>query len=316
MALTSEQIGRIRLLEGADAEAIAKLAKCPVRTLADGDLLIEPGPHDGRMFIVLDGELKVHLQTIDDDPVAGIGAGECVGELSLIDGSDRSAFAVAAGPARLLEIDQATLDALLLGSSPVSMNMMKLLAARLRGGNDTLTSSRRLQAEYKRHASVDGLTGLHNRRWLDELLPRQLNRSVREKRPLSVAMLDIDHFKNFNDTYGHQAGDFVLFVVGKVLQASVRPTDLIARYGGEEFTIIMPNTGKAGAVVAADRVREALATTSLVMPDEAALPSVTISVGVAAAAGGADAAAVLSRADTALYGAKHAGRNRVHTAPD
>lgn len=316
LALTPEQTVRIRLLEGAEAGAIQRLAACPTRSLADGDLLIEPGPHNGRMYIVLDGRLSVHLETLDQDPVATLGAGECVGELSLIDGSERSAFAVATGSAQIVEVDQTTLDALLEESPHVSRNMMKLLAERLRGGNDTLTSSRQLQAEYKRHASVDALTGLHNRRWLDELLPRQLSRSSRESRPLSVAMVDVDHFKNFNDTYGHQAGDFVLFVVGKVLQASVRPTDLIARYGGEEFTIVMPNTEGRGAVIAADRVREALAGTKLVMPDDATLPSVTISVGVASARVGGDAAAVLSRADSALYGAKQAGRNRVHAAAD
>lgn len=314
MALTIEQIGGIHLLEGADALARQRVAACSTRTLESGEVLIEPGPHNGCMYIVLSGELRVHLETLDQDPVALMGTGECVGELSMIDGSDRSAFAVAAGPVQVLEVDQSTFEELLTQSSRVNKNMMKLLAKRLRGGNDTLTSSRHLQAEYKRHASVDGLTGLHNRRWLDELLPRQLHRSARESRPLSVAMVDVDHFKRFNDNYGHQAGDFVLFVVGKVLQASVRPTDLIARYGGEEFTIVMPNTTCDGALVAAERVRETLAATALVMPDGGALPSVTISLGVAEAIAGVEAGAVISRADAALYDAKHAGRNRVHAA--
>ena len=308
----SSPLDQIRFLAGAEPGIIERLARCPTKQLAHGELLIAPGPHDGRMYVVLEGRLLVHLETLDEDPVAGIGAGDCVGELSLLDGSDRSAFVVAEGPARLLEVDHRTLDGLLDGSPQVSKNMLRMLATRLRGGNDVLSSSRQLQAEYQRRASVDALTGLHNRRWLDELLPRQLQRSQREGRPLSVAMVDVDHFKRFNDNYGHQAGDFVLFVVGRVLQASVRPTDLIARYGGEEFTIVMPNTDLDGGLVAADRVREALWRTELVMPDERTLPSVTMSVGVTSVVDGEDiASAVLSRADAALYEAKHRGRNRV-----
>jgi len=305
---------QIDLLAGADPSARAAFEQCPVRKLTDGECLISPGPHNGRMYVVLGGQLRVHLETLDEPPVARIREGETAGELSLLDGSERSAYAVAEGDVELLEVDQETLDALLLRFPKVSGNMLRMLASRLRGGNDFVISSRQLQAEYRRRASVDALTGLHNRGWLDDLLPRQVQRSMREQQPLSLAMLDVDHFKHFNDTYGHQAGDFVLFAVGRVLQASVRPTDLIARYGGEEFTVIMPNTGLDGARVAAERIRTTLESTALVMPDDVALPTVTISVGVAMTVDGDAAPDLLARADGALYEAKHAGRNRVHLA--
>jgi diguanylate cyclase (GGDEF)-like protein len=305
---------QIHLLKGAEPSALAALERCPVRALTDGECLISPGPHNGLMYIVLRGQLTVHLETVDEPSVARIREGEIAGELSLLDGSERSAFAVADGAVELLEVDQKTLDALLLRFPKVSGNMLRMMASRLRGGNDFVISSRQLQAEYRRRASVDALTGLHNRGWLDDLLPRQVQRSMREEQPLSVAMLDVDHFKRFNDTYGHQAGDFVLFAVGRVLQASVRPTDLIARYGGEEFTVIMPNTGLDGARIAAERIRTTLESTALMMPDDTALPTVTMSLGVAMTVDGDSAPELISRADAALYEAKRAGRNRVHLA--
>lgn len=167
-------------------------------------------------------------------------------------------------------------------------------------------------------ATRDELTGLANRRRLNEVLASEWARSRRSKESLALIMIDIDHFKLYNDDYGHQVGDECLKRVAQVIQASAgRAGDLAARYGGEEFLLILTGTDAAAAQFLAENLRKSVE--SLELP-HARSPAgkVTISVGVAASADGGykDAESMLSAADQALYGAKHGGRNQVQLAPD
>jgi diguanylate cyclase (GGDEF)-like protein len=211
----------------------------------------------------------------------------------------------------VLELTQSVFWSLLSSSHEIALNLLGILAQRLRSSNGEVARGRRLADQYKRHASIDALTGLHNRRWLDEVLPRQVLRAEMQGEALSVLMIDIDHFKRFNDQWGHAAGDFVLFGVSKLLQARLRPTDLVARYGGEELTAILPRTDVRGAEVAADRVRRAIAFTPFEMPAGDVLPNVTVSIGIAESRAGIGAPGLLASADRALYRAKRNGRDRV-----
>lgn len=156
----------------------------------------------------------------------------------------------------------------------------------------------------------DVLTGVGNRRKLDQALEVEIARAERADRPLSALMADIDHFKNINDRYGHAAGDRVLARFGALLQAQTRPTDIVARFGGEEFVVLMPNTALARATEVAERIRKALELERMEPLDE----PVTSSFGVAQYAPGEEAEALLRHIDAALYRAKHAGRNRVSVA--
>ncbi|EGF32143.1 putative signal peptide containing protein [Oxalobacteraceae bacterium IMCC9480] len=165
-------------------------------------------------------------------------------------------------------------------------------------------------------SATDGLTGLANRRHFDEILASEWGRASRTGMPLAVLMIDVDHFKKFNDCYGHQAGDACLRRIAAALQAGTRrSSDLAARYGGEEFSIVLPNTDGSTAWQLADVVRGAIE--QLAMP-HARAPSglVTISIGVAICRAGSpgSVAGLLRAADDALYLAKDAGRNRVHLA--
>lgn len=158
-------------------------------------------------------------------------------------------------------------------------------------------------------ARSDALTGLANRRAFDAALAAALGRAG----AATLLLLDVDHFKRFNDQHGHRAGDFVLFSVARVLRERFRPTDLVARYGGEEFCVVLPDTDLQGAKAAAERVREAVSRASL--DYEVPLPSVTISVGISQGTAADTQASLVERADSALYRAKAAGRNRVAVAP-
>ena len=161
----------------------------------------------------------------------------------------------------------------------------------------------------------DPLTGLFNRRYLEEALVRELHRCERRGQPLSVLMLDVDHFKRFNDTHGHAAGDALLAQVGRTLAAGIRAEDLACRYGGEEFTLILPETDAATAHARADAIRRALETLTVVHLRQPLGP-ITASIGVATwPADGATPDVLLQVADAWLYRAKAEGRNRVLPAP-
>jgi diguanylate cyclase (GGDEF)-like protein len=155
-------------------------------------------------------------------------------------------------------------------------------------------------------AATDALTGLPNRRSLDQALAAQLAMAQREGRPFSVLMLDLDHFKAVNDTHGHGVGDAVLRAFAQRIQGQLRRSDVCFRYGGEEFVVVLAGTASEVALDTAERLRLAVAGAPLV-PGVA----VTVSVGSASWHEGEDAAALLARADTALYAAKRAGRDRV-----
>jgi len=177
-----------------------------------------------------------------------------------------------------------------------------------------LTHIKTAEARLRDLAGLDGLTGLPNRRTFDETLASEWRRAVRTGEPLSLLLLDIDHFKGFNDNLGHCYGDQCLTTVAALIAGAFHRTrDLSARYGGEEFAIILPATNAAGASVAAERVRRAIEQKEIRHPANSASPFVTASVGQATAIPCQHCRAddVLKRADAALYRAKDLGRNRV-----
>jgi diguanylate cyclase (GGDEF)-like protein/PAS domain S-box-containing protein len=174
-----------------------------------------------------------------------------------------------------------------------------------------ISERRRMQAELERLATRDPLTGVYNRRELERRLAQEVARADRYRVPLSVLMLDLDRFKELNDSYGHQVGDATLKTVASRIAAIVRTTDQLARYGGEEFLVIMPHTDVAAALELAERIRRRVADEPVEAPDGAS-PRVTLSIGVAALSGTERTPEELLRsADAALYEAKKAGRNRV-----
>jgi two-component system cell cycle response regulator len=159
---------------------------------------------------------------------------------------------------------------------------------------------------------IDQLTGLYNRRYMTSQLQQYMHRAVMGGKPLSVMMLDIDHFKPINDTHGHQAGDEVLQELADRLRHNIRPMDVACRPGGEEFLVILPETPEELACAAAERVRKAIAADPFNVLSETRQIAVTVSAGVSSLLGPNDTMAeLLNRADTALYQAKSAGRNRV-----
>lgn len=154
---------------------------------------------------------------------------------------------------------------------------------------------------------TDSLTGLGNRRQLEQALATEINRAARTCRPLSAFMADLDHFKQVNDTFGHEIGDKLLAAFGELLRKQIRATEIVARFGGEEFVVLMPDTDLAHGLASAERIRAAIAAAQI----EPTPGGVTASFGVAELAKGEQADAFMRRIDKALYEAKHAGRDCV-----
>jgi two-component system cell cycle response regulator len=161
-------------------------------------------------------------------------------------------------------------------------------------------------------AITDALTGLYNRRYMESHLSTLMEQAATRDKPLTVLVIDIDYFKSINDTHGHDAGDDVLREFALRVRKSIRGIDLACRYGGEEFVIVMPETDMAVATMVAERLRRRIATEPFSISQDSTRVEVTISIGIAAVAGAQDsAAALLKRADQAVYRAKRDGRNRV-----
>ncbi|RZT10413.1 PAS domain S-box-containing protein/diguanylate cyclase (GGDEF) domain-containing protein [Duganella sp. CF402] len=195
-------------------------------------------------------------------------------------------------------------------ASPIFDNDGKLVAV-----VETLrdvTDEKRAQVALEQLATRDGLTGLANRRCFDDTLNAEWQRALRQQQPLSLLMVDVDNFKQYNDAYGHLGGDECLQRIATAVSSEMRANDLVARYGGEEFAVILPNQSLKGAAIVAERIR--CRVEQLRLPNLGSKQHVvTVSIGAATALAAPenDPSQLVATADSALYRAKHMGRNRI-----
>ena len=305
-----DHILRARLLHDVPRALVDSLLhRSTSRTLAAGETLLRAGQENDTLYLVVSGAVNVQIGTTER-PYVRLGPGECVGELSVIDRSRVSADVVATETTTLLAIDRERFWKLVDSSAAVARNLLHILAGRVRHDDVVLAESDRLQHQFEDMATVDGLTGLRNRRWLDTAFERQIARTVRESQPVSLLMIDLDEFKRLNDERGHLVGDAVLGLAARRIAAGLRPQDLLARYGGDEFAVLLPGADHEQALSIAERLRDAVQSDKI-EPDGEKLPLTSISVGVATARHAIALSTLLAHADAALYRAKQSGRDRV-----
>ena len=290
------------------------LDSCPEMLLAAGDTLLQQGASNSTLYLVLDGQLRVYLGARELPEHTQINAGECVGEMSLIDGRSTSALVIAAQNTRLLAIDHELVWALIDLSYGIARNLLAILSGRLRFNNIALITAQAHSLEFERSTAVDALTGLHNKRWVVDAFPRVISRCERDGVALCLLLGDIDNFKHFNESYGHLNGDNLLRLLARRLADILRPQDMLARYGVEEFIFLLPTTTTQEALSIAERLRLMAEETRLPIAEDGGEASITLSLGIAAMRSGDPGdtlESLLARAEVALRRAKVAGRNRV-----
>ncbi len=292
-----------------DVEGI--LDRCEVLELDRDETLIQAGQTNHDLYLILEGSLRVHLAADMHTPVITLHAGQSVGEVSVIDHQSASASVIADSHCRLLVISEERLWMLVESSHAIASNMLVILSQRLRYGNSVINKIKELLREYEYNATIDPLTSLYNRRWLDNMLERVMHRCKTNHQPLSVIMIDIDYFKQFNDTHGHLAGDEALRVVARTMLQSLRPEDMVTRFGGEELLALLPGLELEAARRVAERLRLAIAATPIQDNDGKPLPALTISAGISEMEDDTEPLDLINKVDAALYRAKHQGRNCV-----
>ncbi|MGD8515087.1 MAG: GGDEF domain-containing protein, partial [Granulosicoccaceae bacterium] len=231
-------------------------------------------------------------------------------EMSIIDGRRPSAIVVTDTACKLLLIRADSLWEFVERSTVTARNLLYILSSRVRKDNLVIFESRQQQRISERNAVQDPLTGLYNRRWLEQSLPRLLQRALQDGDTLCLLMIDIDHFKRYNDEHGHSAGDAVLCMLAEILSSQIRPTDTVVRLGGEEFLVMLPDTFITDARIIAERLCEQVRKTGSKQTG-LNLPPLTISVGLACSTDAPDATQLINLADEAMYRAKQRGRDRV-----
>lgn len=303
----ARQLAGMALFRGTPTAELQPLADASeVVFYQPGERIVNQGDPGESLYLILEGRVEVLAHILQDNVlaetvVAWMTVGDALGELSLLDGEPRSASCVAVTPVKALRLGRVPFLRALEDNWSLSRALHIIMAKRLRMAD-------KLLAEHSR----DPLTGLNNRRALADLFERESQRVQRAARqngteglnPLAVVFVDVNHFKEINDTYGHHTGDEVLKAIAALLTSVSRATDLVARYGGDEFVILLPEAGVHGAELVVHRLRERL--------DESPPGPVPFSVSLGYALvdleepQGLDS--ILSQADTAMYRDKIASR--------
>ncbi len=310
-SITAEELIELPLFQGEAPPELSWLPPlCRIEEFPAGQLLLAPERFEDQMYVVLDGEVQVQLDAKGERVIARLGRGHCVGEMSVIEALPPSAYVTTVVRSRLLLVDGATLRTVLSHSRCVTLNLLRMVCRRLRKDNLLLGRSLVERDELETQAWVDALTGLYNRHWFDQSLRVLIQHCQHREAHLSLLMIDIDYFKQYNDTHGHLAGDLALSTFSQTVRAHMRPGDHAARYGGEEIAVLLPDATLIEATQVAERVLTAIRQQSINGRHGEPLPGVTASIGVAEWCADETADTLIARADSALYRAKRLGRDR------
>jgi diguanylate cyclase (GGDEF)-like protein len=308
------------LLDEAELEAL--VGRLHYHEIDAGHLLFQEGDEGSELFIVSSGKISVtvRLQNGVEQQIAEFRAGDFFGEMSIFEDATRSASCRIKEKALLLSLHERDFKRLSENHPQVAIKLMEkmlnITTMRLRNTSEFVSDMVEWGEEARKRAITDELTGVYNRRFLDDSIDGYFNSAKSAQKPLSLVMIDLDRFREINERHGHQAGDIVIVQAVSVFKGCLRERDIVARYGGDEFTIILPETSLTEACQVAEKIRAGVSRISVTAGEGSTGAKetirVTISQGVASYPDhGADAGVIRAKADEALYRAKEEGRDRV-----
>jgi diguanylate cyclase (GGDEF)-like protein len=290
---------------------VDNLGQSKLHTLKAGEVLLVPGQANDVIYIILSGRLNIQSNASRIDPIAILGEGECVGEMSVLGGSPVSAYAIAATDCQLLVIGNPAIWELINNSHEAAHNMLNILTERVRHGNQIMAESSERRQGFAGNSVVDEMTGLYNQNWMQQKLNRLLHRGNVDKRTNCLLMLEIDRFQEFCDKYGQLGGDQAMRDIAHTMLSCLRPDDHAGRHFGKRFVAYLQNTSLEDACTAAERLRVVVNESLVVLPNGDALPSNSISLGLSQVRPDDTLIRLLTRTDKALLLAKESGGNCV-----
>jgi diguanylate cyclase (GGDEF)-like protein len=285
------------------------LPSCSLQVISAGNYLVRKGVDNHQLYLLLEGNVAIYLDE-SDLPLKIVSAGSTIGEISLMDRKSATASVITLTECQVIVLDEKQVWALFCDSCTFARNYLQLLTSRLRIVNSQVVSSIEKQRVFEHKSNIDNLTQLYNRGWLNENFDYILEHCVNKSQAFSYCMIDIDHFKRINDSYGHQAGDLSLQVIADILKKLSRASDYVARYGGEEIVILLPNVNANHALIFAERIRKTIADTPVDYLIDKPI-NLTVSIGVTTHTDNQTSTDLIRLADRAMYRAKAQGRNRV-----
>lgn len=291
------------------------------RELKPGESVFRQGDSGSDLYIVRDGLVRVLVQSPDgtDVEVAELGPGDFFGEMALYEDAPRSASCVMEGGGSVYYLSRDEMFSLMRNQPETAIKVMyrmaNITAGRLQNTSSFLSDMVRWGEGARKRAITDDLTGLFNRRYLDDALTEQFSNARAKRMTMALIMMDLDRFHAINDKWGQQKGDEVIAAVAPAVRENLREGDIAARYGGDEFTIILPRTTAQDALTVAEAIRESVQALDIKLAGADEIIKVTTSQGIAEfPRHGTDLATLREQADQALYRAKEAGRNRAAIA--
>lgn len=312
MDLLIQELAKTELLQNVSDDLLKQVvAHARPLELSPGELLLSPEQGNNHIYLLLSGTLTVHFNSPDAPVIRELTQGYSVGEMSVIDDSAPSAYVKAKEHCRVFPVHRDFLLDLIQNTHPIAYNLLRLLTQWMKANTQKTINDQYQISELTNQANIDGLTGLYNRRWLDNALPRILTQTVKIAQPLCILIIDVDHFKKYNDIHGHQGGDLALIYMGNVLKSNIRPYDFATRFGGEEFMVLLPNTNQTEGVALAERIRQETENQMIANPDGPLMPGITVSIGLAISDTDSTSKSLFGAADKQLYLAKQDGRNCV-----
>ena len=303
----------VPLFSGVAYEHLVRhLVNSSQRLLAPGEVLISPGESNEKVFVILSGRMRVNSGSAYGEPVAMFGAGESVGEMSLLDDQKSFAFLVADTECTLLAIDYSAIWALVNDSHQAAVNLLNILALRNPAMYENYDETEK-HLGYVGLNLVDEMTGLYNSKWMyqifDRLFNRQISRSSANHSNAMLMQLSIDNFRLYNDAHGCLGGDQALRTVAQTILSYLRPNDQAARFHGKNFIIFLPNTSLHEGRLAAERLLVQIRDAHIVTPNGDALPGVTVSIGLVEINEKGSLDQALEQAANAVQHARDAGRD-------